>query len=76
MSTRDIIRAWKDAEGRATLGAEGLALLPAHPAGLIEAADVGLDSLIRKGLRVRSSLRVGWDQRTVACETLGCPAGE
>jgi len=36
MNTINLIRAWKDAEYRATLSAEELAALPQHPAGLVE----------------------------------------
>ncbi|MEZ4726144.1 MAG: mersacidin/lichenicidin family type 2 lantibiotic [Caldilineaceae bacterium] len=36
MNTINLIRAWKDAEYRATLSAEELATLPQHPAGLVE----------------------------------------
>ena len=36
MNTIDTIRAWKDAEYRATLSAEELTTLPEHPAGLVE----------------------------------------
>ena len=36
MNTMNLIRAWKDAEFRATLSAEELAALPQHPAGLVE----------------------------------------
>ena len=39
MSKGDIVRAWKDAEYRASLSAEEQALLPEHPAGAIELAD-------------------------------------
>jgi mersacidin/lichenicidin family type 2 lantibiotic len=43
MSLQNIIRAWKDAEYRASLSADERALLPEHPAGLIELADTDLD---------------------------------
>ncbi len=39
MKRMDVIRAWTDAEYRATLSAEELLRLPAHPAGLIELSD-------------------------------------
>ncbi len=39
MSKLDIVRAWKDAEYRQSLGPEERALLPEHPAGSIELAD-------------------------------------
>ena len=39
MNTIDTIRAWKDAEYRASLSAAELAALPANPAGLVELPD-------------------------------------
>ncbi|HEY7124232.1 MAG TPA: mersacidin/lichenicidin family type 2 lantibiotic [Ktedonobacterales bacterium] len=42
MSAVDIVRAWKDAEYRESLGAEEQALLPEHPAGVIVLADEDL----------------------------------
>ena len=39
MTKKDIIRAWKDAEYRASLSEAERAMLPEHPAGLIELTD-------------------------------------
>jgi mersacidin/lichenicidin family type 2 lantibiotic len=39
MTQQQIIRAWKDPEYRASLGAAELRALPAHPAGLVEMND-------------------------------------
>jgi mersacidin/lichenicidin family type 2 lantibiotic len=39
MSRIDVIRAWRDAEYRATLSAEELSRLPSNPAGLVELTD-------------------------------------
>jgi mersacidin/lichenicidin family type 2 lantibiotic len=39
MQTIDVIRAWKDADYRASLSDADLAALPAHPAGLVELPD-------------------------------------
>lgn len=36
MNTINMIRAWKDAEYRASLSAAELAALPANPAGMVE----------------------------------------
>lgn len=44
MSTKNIIRAWKDASYRSGLSESERASLPAHPAGLIELADADLDA--------------------------------
>ena len=43
MTHLDIVRAWKDADYRASLSPAERALLPAHPAGLIELDDADLD---------------------------------
>ena len=43
MSTRNIIRAWKDEEYRSSLTETERALLPEHPAGLVELSDAALD---------------------------------
>jgi mersacidin/lichenicidin family type 2 lantibiotic len=45
MSQEQIIRAWTDAEYRATLTEEELAQLPENPAGLVELTDEDLDSV-------------------------------
>jgi mersacidin/lichenicidin family type 2 lantibiotic len=44
MSTKNIIRAWKDPGYRNGLSESERAVLPAHPAGLIELADADLDA--------------------------------
>jgi mersacidin/lichenicidin family type 2 lantibiotic len=44
MSTKNIIRAWKDPGYRNGLSESERAALPAHPAGLIELADADLDA--------------------------------
>ena len=43
MTTKNIIRAWKDAEYRNSLSESERASLPPNPAGLIDVADAGLD---------------------------------
>jgi mersacidin/lichenicidin family type 2 lantibiotic len=42
MSNQTIIRAWKDAEFRASLGAAQRAALPANPAGVVELEEAEL----------------------------------
>jgi mersacidin/lichenicidin family type 2 lantibiotic len=43
MSLHEIIRAWKDAEYRASLSEAERAQLPEHPAGLVALDDLALD---------------------------------
>ena len=45
MTTKNIIRAWKDEEYRNSLTDSERASLPAHPAGSIELTDVDLDGV-------------------------------
>jgi len=45
MTTKNIIRAWKDSEYRNNLTDSERASLPAHPAGCIELSDVDLDDV-------------------------------
>lgn len=45
MSRKNIIRAWKDPEYRASLSAAERAMLPENPAGLVEMTDAEMDSL-------------------------------
>jgi mersacidin/lichenicidin family type 2 lantibiotic len=45
MSNEQIIRAWKDASYRSSLGAAEIAQLPAHPAGLVELSDAQLNAV-------------------------------
>ena len=45
MSRPDVVRAWKDAEYRASLSATEIEMLPAHPAGLIEISDSDLSGV-------------------------------
>ena len=45
MSTRNVIRAWKDPAYRNTLSAAERAALPANPAGSIELSAVELESV-------------------------------
>jgi mersacidin/lichenicidin family type 2 lantibiotic len=45
MSHWNIIRAWKDAEYRHSLGETERALLPDHPAGVIELTEADLDAV-------------------------------
>ena len=45
MTTKNIIRAWKDAEYRNSLSAREQASLPANPAGGIELAEADLDGV-------------------------------
>jgi mersacidin/lichenicidin family type 2 lantibiotic len=61
MSSQEIIRAWKDAEYRASLSEAARASLPAHPAAWLEVTDDALNPGMNRtsGLRVRSSLRSG-----------------
>lgn len=42
MSSKNIVRAWKDAAYRSTLSETELAALPANPAGAIELSDADL----------------------------------
>jgi mersacidin/lichenicidin family type 2 lantibiotic len=44
MSHENIIRAWKDASFRESLGKTEQLLLPLHPAGLVELSDTDLRS--------------------------------
>jgi mersacidin/lichenicidin family type 2 lantibiotic len=46
MKPFDIIRAWKDARYRSSLGADEQATLPANPAGSIELDEQELDAVI------------------------------
>ena len=45
MTTREIIRAWKDAKYRLSLSEEQRAQLPENPAGLIELRDEDLGAV-------------------------------
>ena len=45
MTSKNIVRAWKDPDYRSTLSASELASLPAHPSGRIELTDVDLDDV-------------------------------
>ena len=42
MNKLNMIRAWKDAEYRASLSAEELAALPENPAGMVELPDADM----------------------------------
>lgn len=46
MKNKDIIRAWKDAEYRASLSSDEMALLPQNPAGLVELTDEVLEGVV------------------------------
>jgi mersacidin/lichenicidin family type 2 lantibiotic len=45
VTQENIIRAWKDAEYRASLTEAERAQLPEHPAGLVELSDADLDAV-------------------------------
>lgn len=45
-STAEIVRAWKDAEYRATLSEEERASLPEHPAGWVELPDAQMETVM------------------------------
>jgi mersacidin/lichenicidin family type 2 lantibiotic len=45
-STAEIVRAWKDAEYRATLSEEERASLPEHPAGWVELSDAQMETVM------------------------------
>jgi mersacidin/lichenicidin family type 2 lantibiotic len=45
MTQENIIRAWRDAEYRASLTEAERAQLPAHPAGPVELSDADLDAV-------------------------------
>ena len=62
MSPNQIVRAWKDVDYRADLGADAAAALPASPVGEIAIADSLLDVS-------------GAAARTEYVETLGCCQG-
>ena len=63
MSSDHVIRAWKDADYGARLGADAAPQLPAHPVGPIELTDSALD------------LGGGFAVTTEYFETLGCCQG-
>jgi mersacidin/lichenicidin family type 2 lantibiotic len=63
MSPNQIVRAWKDADFRASLTTESAAVMPANPVGEIDIADSLLD------------LSGGQASRTEYFETLGCCNG-
>ena len=54
MTTKNIIRAWRDAEFRNSLSESDRASLPAHPAGLIELSDAALND-VSGGMRARDT---------------------
>ena len=66
MTTKNIIRAWKDAEYRNSLTDSERASLPAHPAGHIELTDADLDD-VTGGKGFPSSLEC-----TILCPTVFC----
>jgi len=74
MSTSEIIRAWKDADYRASLSAAARAALPAHPAGSIDLAGAGLGGA--RGMRIRTAIKGGRPPTVVHCQSvwtcLGC----
>jgi len=45
MSKVDIVRAWKDAEYRASLSETERAMVPANPAGMVELTDEELEGV-------------------------------
>jgi mersacidin/lichenicidin family type 2 lantibiotic len=49
MSKVDIVRAWKDAEYRASLSPADRALVPENPAGLVELSDEELEGIAGGG---------------------------
>ena len=66
MSRPDVIRAWKDAEYRASLSATEIEMLPAHPAGLIEISDTDLGGVAGGS----DTLILTWPSLT--CTLIGC----
>lgn len=66
MAHHDVIRAWKDADYRASLGETERAALPTHPAGAVDLTNAELDSAVGGGPGFYS-LRVS--------KTLCCPPG-
>lgn len=45
MSKVDVVRAWKDAEYRASLSEAERAMVPANPAGMVELTDEELEGV-------------------------------
>ena len=65
LSGKDVVRAWKDAEYRESLGAEERAALPNHPAGLVDLSDAELESVrgaIINGEPHPWGTATGWEQ--------------
>jgi len=73
MSTKNIIRAWKDAEYRNSLSEIERASLPENPAGNVELTDAQLETA--GGLAIRDNT---WGSVcsylcTLTCKSWGCP---
>ena len=71
MSSRKIIRAWKDESYRLSLSEAERALLPEHPAGAIELTDAAIDGAaggFRTGLICReTALYDCWTNGVLPC---------
>jgi mersacidin/lichenicidin family type 2 lantibiotic len=65
MSTNEIIRAWKDAEYRASLSEAARAALPAHPAGSIDLPGAGIYGA--RGMRLRTAIKAGIRPTAATC---------
>ncbi len=65
MTTKNIIRAWKDADYRNSLSENDRASLPPNPAGSIDVADARLDDAAAGAGRIPTF--------TVWCTFLVCP---
>ena len=61
MSHKEIIRAWKDPDYRASLSKDTLSMLPANPAGGIDLPEPTLQppTGVFKGFRLKSGIRAG-----------------
>lgn len=67
MSSRKIIRAWKNEEYRLSLSDAERALLPDHPAGVVELSDEQL-GVVAGG----ATAWVSTGCCSVGCKTIGC----
>ena len=73
MSTNEIIRAWKDAEYRASLSEAARAALPAHPSGTIGLAGAGIGGA--RGMRIRTAIKGGLPPSTACSSRCSCECG-
>ncbi len=72
LSPDQIIRAWTDAEYRATLSPGELAQLPDHPAGLIELTDDDLENV--SGGNTIFAITCGFACSSLVCSGYACTA--